>query len=476
MTGKLEKVIDASEFVKGISSGGDISDGGFRPNVGSFNLTYNVGVINGVPDLVDKSANMSGEAIGHCVSDGTGAYPNGFILTNNGTVLGVDAAQALTASTPLTGTYQVGTSDITNFFPSGDASKLYITSTNDIARMNIDLSAGDSTWWSVTLGKGTLNTSVRHPVLQYLGYVFVGNGNTLARVESSTSGTAAFLTLPTQYQIVALGIDPGTGRMLISTTQGGNYSGTVGTTNKVFIYDGTGPVPIEVPVDGMITAFRSSGGTTFLGVGRRFGYWNGSGISYLRTLQHATNTAADLIYKHHITNIGNTVYIIDGTRVLAYGEVLRGRKVFYYAANNTLNSNNLSLVTNIGDEKLGLGFATSKFYTFDTIGTGSGTFNTLGTNRLSFPRPVYIRQVYIEYADTGVANLDHNRTLYYLSGEAPTTPIAMSSIDNDSGGVIWENREVIGVASNPVRTIRFSFAASSCPGIKRMIIYYDVTE
>jgi hypothetical protein len=476
MIGKEEEVIDATDFAKGISSSPHTSDGGFSPIVGSFNLTYEPGVLHGVATLVDKSTNMSGEAIAHTVSDGTGSYPNGFILTDNGTVLGVDASQNLTASSALTGTYQVGTSDITNFFPSGDASKLYITSTNDIARMNVDLSAGDPTWYSVTLGKGTLNTSMRHPMIQFLDYVFVGNGNTLVRIESSTSATAAHLTLPQQNQIVALGIDAGTGRMLISTTQGSNYSGTRATTNKVFIYDGRSAlVDREIPVETMITSFRNAGGITFVGAGRRFGYWNGSGITFLRTLQHATNAAADFLYKHHITVVGNTVCMIDGLRVLAYGEVLRGSRVFYYIGDNTINSNNLSLVTNVGDEKLGLGFATSKFYTLDTKGTGTGTFNSFPTNRISFPRPVNIRQVYIEYA-SGVANLDHNRTLYYRTSEAPTTTTAMDSIFNDSGGTIYENKDVIGVGSNPTRAIQLYFAGSSCPGIKRFIIYYDPVE
>lgn len=474
MTGTKETIIDALDFAKGMSSGINITDGGFSNETNAVNLTYEPGVINGVPDPTDKSTNMSGNGIAHCVSDGTGSYSNGFILTDNGTVLGVDVSQNLTASAALSGTYQVGTSDMTNFYPSGDASKIYITSTNDIARMNIDLSAGDATWWSVTLGKGALNTSVRHPVLQYLDYVYVGNGNVLVRIESSTSGTANHLVLPQQNQIVALGIDPNTGRMLISTTQGPNYSGTVSATNKVFVYDGrSAQVDKELPVDAMITAFKSQGGISYLGVGRKLGYWNGAGIGYLRTLKNAGLVSSQLIYKHHFANIENIMYLIDGTQALAYGEVLPGKKVFWYAFSNVTNSNNLDVIFNTGDGKLGMCFASAKFYTFDTIGTGAGQLNSLKTLRYNYARPIFVRQIAIEYGGDGIANEAVNaRTLYYRIDSAPTSSVALSSITNSSGATVFKTDGIIGMPG-PTRTVQLVYGGGTESGIRRIIIYYD---
>lgn len=475
MIGKEQIVIDGADFVRGASTSNDLTDGGFSPTTQAVNLTYSPGVLNGVPAMVDKSTNLTGEGIAYTPSDVTGI--NGFILSSNGKILSIDSTQTLTSSSALTGTFTVGTSDIINFYASGGADKIYATSTTDICRMDTDLTNGNSTWWTVTLGKSALTSSCRHPMLNYIGYVFVADGHRIHRIESDTAGTANVLLLNVQNQITAIGIDISTGQMLIATTHGVNYSGTVATGNRVFVWDGQSTVPSrEIVVDSMITAFRNVGGITFCSMPQSVGYWNGNGVTFLRKLVNVTLTGADLPYKNHLTNIGNTLCVIDGNSVLAYGEVVAGRRVFYPMLYNTVGSNsNFSLICTAGDNKIGVCFPTSKFYTFDTVGTGSGTLNTFKTNRLSFPRPVFIRSVHVEYAGSGVSSGDTGRTLYFSTSAAATTLTAMSSMDNTTGATVWETRGIIGV-SERVNWVQFFLATSSTAGIRRIIIYYDVAE
>lgn len=481
MIGAKQIVLDASDIVKGMSSGPDITDGGFSNETNAVNLIYNPGVINGVPAMSDNNVGgiPSGECIAHTPSDVTGTD---YILQANGKVALMLSGVPSSESAALAGTFRVGTSDIVNFFPSGGLDKLYMTSTTDVARMDTDLTNGDPTWWSVTATGtgapfGALSSTIWHPMLNYIGYVYFADGNVIHRIDSNVAGTKNVLVLNQQNQITALGIDISTGQMLIAATLGANYGGASSGTNRVFVWDGVSSAPSrEIPVDGMITGFRNVGGVTYCAYPQSVGYWNGSGVSFLRRLKNVTLTAADLPYKHHLSNVGNTLYVVDGNQVLAYGEVLPGRRVWYYALYNTVGSNlNLSLVYNVGNNKIGVAFATAQLYTLDILGTGVGSLNTLKTLRYSFPRPAFIRGVNLEYGGAGVANGYTSGILSYRTQRAATSTTNMALFPNNTGGTVWESEGIIGI-SEKVKWVQFHFTSVLTAGLRRMIIYYDIAE
>lgn len=484
MIGAKQLVIDASDFIKGMSSGTDISDGGFSNETDAVNLTYSPGVLYASAQAVDKSANLTGEAIAWCASDASGS-PNGFLLANDGKIMSIDASQVLAASSALTGTWTTGTSDIVQFID-----KIYATSTTDIARMDTNLTNGDHDWWSTTLSKGVLTSGCRHPMVKFIGYLFVGDLNTIHRVETSAAGTADHLVLGAENQITALGIDESSGRMLVATTHGANYSNTIATTSKVFVYDGVSPTPErEVTVDGMVTAFKNVGGTTYVAFGQKLGYWNGSGVTFLRKLKNVTLAGADLAYKHHLANIGNTLYVVDGKQILAFGEVLPGKKVFYYTySNNNSLAGKFTLVCPVGDNKLGLGYSTSvpskNFDTLDTTSVSNNNSMTWNSLRYAFPRPIYLRSVYLEYADA-VGTNDNNRQISYkyeklgsgfnllrIQGQATN-----ESIKNLTGSSIYFIDNIVGFTPDKVRMLQLRYITDTTNiGLKRIIVYYDVAE
>lgn len=473
MNGKRYISIDASEFVKGASTSNYLNDGGIRPGAGSFNLTYEPGILHGVPATVDKSGSLTGNPIGWTpngfVSGGIGA--NGFIICSDGKVGAINSSQTIANLTSaITGTYTFGITDIAQFLTF-----VAISSTDNIAYINTDLTGSDNDWGTAVLGL-SITSGAPHPLLNYKGYLYMGDARNVHRI-SSSAAASTYTPFSQENTISAMGIDSSSGRILIASVQNQDLGGAVSANGFISVWDGESPVPErEVRVEGMITAIRNVGGTTFMWMKDKIGYWNGSGFSFLRKLGHITlGTSSTLPWKHHTAVLDNTVYTSDGTRILAYGDVLPGRKVFYYAGNNDVNSNEFTMIAPVGNQKLGLGFSSSKFYTLDMVGTGVGTFNTFSTNVLNFPVPVHIRHVFLEYAGSGVANGYQDATMYYLSGNDPTAAVAMSSIYNTSGGTLWEIKNVIGVAS-PIYSVRFVYGASDSPGIKRMVIYYDPIE
>lgn len=483
MIGKLHIEIGKEDFVKGISNSDDINDGGFSPSTDAVNLTKNPGVLYQPAAIVDKSTNLTGSAIAY-TSGSASTSVNGFILAGDGKIMSIDSSQVLTASSALSGTFTTGKSDIINF-----NGKIFATSSTDVARMNTDLSSGDSTWWSSTLSKGVLTSGVPHPLLEFIGYVWVGDLNALHRIESSVAGTKNAFLLDSSWTIVALGVDVTNGTMLISATRdsnSGNASNTLATDSCIFVFDGVSSTPArQIHVDAMITGFRSVGGTTFVSYGQKLGYWNGSGISFLQQLRNVTLSFSELAYKNHMTNIENTLYVIDGKQILAYGEVMPGRKVFYYAQSNNNTTDKYTLICPIGNNKLGLAYTATgpayKFYSFDT--TDVTTPGAMGfiSNKYHFPRPVYIRGAYLEYADA-VVDQDNNRSLYIKSEDQNQGFQGMYiqgkvNLANTSGAAVYFTNNIISNhPNNKMYCVQLRYISSGITGLKRIVLYYDIAE
>lgn len=477
MIGKHQLEIGGADFIKGMSNSDDINEGGFSPNTDAVNLTKNPGVLYAPAAMVDKSTNLTGSAIAYCPGQSSTAV-NGFVLSTSGSIFTIDTTQALTASSALAGTYTTGTADIANF-----NGKLFATSSNDVARMDTDLTNGNAVWWSSTLSKGVLSTGVRHPLLEFIGYLWVGDLNALHRIESSSAGTKNAFLFDSSNEIVALGVDVTNGTMLISTSKAANYSGTISAGYRIFVFDGVSSTPSrEIPVDAMVTGFRTVGGTTYVTYGQKIGYWNGSGITFLQQLRNVTLIGTDLPYKHHLANIENTLYVVDGKQVLAYGEVMPGKKVFYYALSNQISSNKFTLICHAGNNKLGLGFDTTKFYTFDTTNVSTIGSMTFYTNKYPFPRPIYIRGAYLEYADA-VADQDNSRALYIKSEDQLVGFQGMYiqgkvNLANISGSGVYFTKDIISShPSTKMYSVQLEYTlVGTNIGLKRIILYYDIAE
>jgi len=474
MVGANQLVVDASDLLRGMSSGTDISDGGFSTDTEGLNLITEPGVAHAPAASVDADGNttLNGEIVVHItdndvavggdsaalVSD-TGRFYT-FDGTNLSAALQTDAVQSYSTA------YSQG---IVAF------GEHYVTSKSHICRWDEDAAVFTAQFFAFT------NSNIPHPAITYQDNAYFGDGNLLKQMTGAGVAPTTILTLPALTDTIrALGVDPGTGRMLISTTGGGltpNEAQTIPTRNLLQWYDGnSNKVSKYVDIGDPILSFRSVGSTVFVGWGKSLGFINGSGVQFLRNLKNVTYALEELPYQNKITSIGNTLYIADGDQVLAYGEVLPGQKIFYYCLQNKVNSNAFRAIFPMGNvggsdtRKIGLSMDSTTLRTVDLTHVGSVDKFLFRTNYFHFPRPIHIRNIYLEFF--GVLTNTANLTL------------TITNQDRNNNTVSIPN------SATSVRTIRLTRGfhtkyeafrlqiedSTNNAGLKRIIFYYDVAE
>ena len=458
--------LDAKDFIRGMSDSDHSSNGGFSPSGIHLNPIIIPGVIYSPASLVDSDtdARLTGNIIASCSDDDIfGGYDRKMVTSDgkyyryNGTKIPEAALR-----TDAVNTYTQGFTDMISF-----AGETYVTTKEKLVRWDETGAIFNASFASFT------STTYPHPAIVYENNAFYGDGNLLLKQTSAGGAPATILTLSADQIIIALEIDPGTGYMLISTTTLLNISNTLRGICRVLWYDGFSNKPIKSAiVDDMVLAFYSVGGTVFVGYGQNLGYLNGSGITFLRKLANVTLDNAQLPYKQRFTNIGKTLYVADGRQILAFGEIQRGSKVFYYAIQNKENTNKLQAIFDVGQGKIGMSFATNKFFTFDTTSVATTYGADFYSNRYNFPRPVIIRSLFIEYAGS-VAN-GANPISAYLLGENQTT-VQFSSFANTTGAAEYfrESKNL----DKKVRTFQLYLVFQNVnPGFRRIVVGYDVVE
>ena len=407
-----ENVIEINwkNFTSGMSTNINTQDGGFSighgiPGNGTtasvINPIAEPGILNFPTTPTDKSTNLTGQMIASCEApafaytrlfvseDGAGQDGRFFHCSSSGTLTEVGAEDT-------TNNYIYGRTDMILY-----KSEAYITNSGDIVRWS---SVGASNTFDYAFFSFS-DSFAPHPALVYEDNAFYGDGNLLLRQTSAGGTPATILTLPDNQVIVALGIDPGSGKMLISVVDAYDVSGLGNTGSRVLYYDGfSNKASKLVPIETMVTAFYNLGSSVFVFYGQNMGFWNGSGITFLRELNIDLDNS-ELVYKHHITNIDDILYIVEKNRILAYGKILKDQsRVFWYALQNVVvaTPTDYNFVVDIGNNLLATSFATDKFYTFATKTVTS--VNTLTASRFytleyNFSRPVTFDQCMIEYID-----------------------------------------------------------------------------
>lgn len=376
MDGKHQLIFDASDLVRGVSTSAELSDGGFSPDTDNVNLTAVPGVLYIPAASVDSDTDtrLTDGAIASC-PDMTFTSPNNrLVVSADGKGYRYDGTKLTAAGIALTAgkTWTSGFTDIVTF-----AGEAYITSKESITRWQNDNTIDGGADFPFAFA----NSTVPHPMVVYENNLYHADKNLLLIQTTAGVAPTTVLTLSADQMIVALGVDPVSGLMLISTKNVLDVSGTISTINRLLWYDGnSAKVSKSVFIDDAILGFQNVGGAVLVGYGNNVGYLSGSGIQWLRRLNNVTADNTQLPYKHHMTSIANTFYVLDGVQIMAFGEILPGRKVWYPAWSNPVNSNKPTLLCEVGSKKLGIGFATTKFYTFDTSSIATVGSMTLHTN------------------------------------------------------------------------------------------------
>lgn len=466
----------------GVSTSDDTSDGGFSPLTDQINLLTTPGLAYIPTSPTDKSTNATGDMIAS-TEDQSGSYTRLFVSADSsqdGQFYSIDGNGTLTTrgSEDTSHNYIQGRTDFISY--QGEA---YATTDTTIVR------------WSGIGGANTFNTAfftfndsfAPHPALVFEDNAFFGDGNLLKRMTSAGAAPATILTLPTGYVITALGIDPGSGKMLIGIVNQYNVSGTINSQARVSFYDGfSNKVLRTVIMDDMVTAFPTSEGQQYIAYGRNLGYWNGAGATFLRRLDVAFSND-QLPYKHRFASIGPTLYFVQKRQVMAHGPLQTGGShVFYPAYYNNVNSNNISNIAYIGapsttSQVISIAFSTSKFYTLDLNSTTAGGTQVLYSNKYNldtYNDGAWIRRVQIFWKAQVTNNGDPGSIRFFNEEGQVVSSIGnggLFDLANTSGAASAFKEILIGGGTGTrFRQLQFELILDTLnPGIDRIVIYGD---
>lgn len=466
-----KKIIDWNdqEITKGMSTSSESNDGGFSPSTDQINLINTPGVAYAPAQATDKSTNVAGEIIASSPDPALLGEHRVFVDDEGHFYKSNSAGDITLLRTDAVQTYAAGFTSMTPFDGS-----VFTTSKEKVCKWTID-SLFNASYASFT------STNVMHPSLTFENNIYYGDKNLLLRQTDASAAPATILTLSSDQNIVALGIDPGTGLMLISTTTQLNVSDTTPTINKVHYYDGFSNKTRKTNiVDDMITAFYPNGGDIYITYGTNLGYWNGSGIQFLRKLNIA-RTNDTLAYLQHITNIESTVYVIEGSQILAHGPVKQnGPKVFYYAFKNQPSglATSLTHICNFGSNLLAMAYATDQFFTWSSISVASISPQSIISNDYQFPNPVWIRRVKIWYKTGVTVNVSPGSlTLYNGDQNVPLNfgSSGLVTLTNNSGATAY-SKEIDNINSK-VDSLLFRLNMDTAVvGVKRFVVYADPAD
>jgi len=478
MLGKRQLTIDWQNFIQGASTSNSIQDGGYSPDSDGMNYIIEPGVLHPQSSLrLASGTALSNEIIASSedpdvsgslrffVDDSGRFWKQDTTPTTEITLTATDASASAAS-----GNYAMGTTDMA-MFQGG----IYASTSINITKLDSSLASPNHTWGSVGFS-ATLQDNVRHPLLVYENNLWVGDKSNLHTYDGTTYSTNV-LALGSTDQITALGIDPGTGRMLVATTTRTDYSALASANNKIHLYDGFSVKPLRTfLVDSRVDAFFNIGGAVFVSYGGNIGYFNGIGIVFLRRFD------GSIFYKHHVTNVESSLIIKDKNNIWSYGEIVPGNRVWnkIMTIDEGIESSTGS-ITNIGSYTLGISYAITNsggiyktFNTRDSSTVESSSGKEWFTNKVYFPRQSIIRGVTLE---TG-ADMAQNTSFATISLYDDKDDETVLGTCNNTGDE--QNERICRLGDTDVLTytsqLKIAFASQGGIGVRRFMIDYDYKE
>lgn len=498
VTSKEILVIDGKDFARGAASGRFALDGFFAPLNTSYgiNLTYQPGALYGQPEETDLGVTSSGEFVATAKGGGTSlslGYHNNYGVTESAKFYNYNGGSTMTLGATGGGgkQYVKGTTDMVFY-----KENLFTTSSSDITLATLTtyaITAVNESWWTSTMGKGSLTSIFPHPMIIYEDILWIADGKYLHKWDGTTATSQAF-TLTDDQNITALGVDPSSGRMMIASTQGANASGSHPRINKISFWDGTSSKVLRsVIVDEMVNGFHTMGGTVYVGYSRSIGYWNGSGVSWLRTLNNVNGySSVNLPSKHNLTSVENTLYFVDGIQVWAYGSVLAGYPKVFYPVYSPPNFGSapvrVSTIQNFAQGFLGISHLTGsstnymmKFPTNNlTTGSSKDARISILTSFINFKKRVRVKMIKLVFTEA----IEANKSPWGITvmGSSPSTGdgIAFKATYSPASGSVAELEYLPKVNTlgdlEDMSLYLYDGESSYTVGIRKIKIYYDFVE
>lgn len=454
-------LLNADTFILGEGESNAIANRGFSPLTKDINLTKERGVLYFSGAATDRGgATLTGNVIASTYDNnflGNDAY----LLDEDGAFYTLNGGTLTKRQTDSTNTYTLGTSEIEQY-----KGNLYATSQADIAKLDAsDLTAIDHDFWTTTRSHSALNSSYRHPIETVEDTLYIADKNNIHTWDGSAS-VANAMSLPSDVNITSLRRHPDGQHLIAFCGTTANYSHTGGGGGLIYIIDTINLEWIrEIKIESQVEGSINVGGVIYVTYGNRLGYFNGDGIEYLKTLTSATT------YSHNLGSMEDILLVRDGTDVLAYGDLGKG-KVFWRLASNRTNALAINNFIYKGDNKLliaysnGSGGGLLKEIDYDDAGIAG----ELVTNRIDFGAKVWIRRIVILHTETNGAGISVFSVLN-LDSEGSSATIRNVSYSNQE---VTETR----IDTN-IYTDYFQLKitpSNDAIGYRRVVIFYESGE
>lgn len=469
MIGKNQIQLGADQIISGMSSSDYATDGALGVSSMGLNPFVTPGIMRSIAGPSEISASVVIDNLIATCEDSNAASPNNrYMLGDAGNYYTSTNGVSITKKVTGSDTYIAGKTDLISF-----AGFFYGTSTTHLTKWDGSASLTEN---FKSFGDG----NAHHPLLAYQGFLMVGDGNTVSSLQNDNSTyNTNVLVLQSKEKIVAFGIDPQTGLMMISIQTVYDVSDTIPSLKAVYLWDGiSAKAARKILVDDLITAFYNVEGQVYIGAGRTLGVWNGNGVTFLRKLQNVALNNVDLPYKHHFSNTRNILHVIDGPQVLSYGAVVSGKHGFFYTANTQGGStSHITCVFPVGFDHTAIAYSPSgsvfNVYSFDFSSTSAGG-GTMYFNNIYFPRPIFVRRMRI-----------------FTTGITTTAGIGGTAIVDEKGVINQSqvNTFVVLSANSPQYIFDYDFTSLEIQAIQprinfgtqgfgfvRAIVYYDVAQ
>jgi len=453
-------ILNADTFILGEGESNAIADRGFSTLTKDVNLTKERGVLYFNETETDRGgATLTGNVIASTY-DASFLGNDVYLLDDDGAFYTLNGSTLTKRQTDSTNSYVIGTSEIEQF-----RGNLYATST-DIARLTgSDLTALDHDWWTNTRSHAALESSYRHPLETVEDTLYIADKNKIHTWDDSTTVYNA-MSLPTSVNITSLRRHPDGQHLIAFCGVTANYSHTGGGGGLIYIIDTVNLEWIrEIKIEAQIEGSTNVGGVIYVTYGDKLGYFNGDGITYLKTLNSATT------YSHNLGSMEDMLLVRDGTDILAYGDLGKG-KVFWRIASNRTNSQAINNFIYKGENKLllaysdGSGGGLLKEIDYDN----AGIYGELVTNKIDFGSKVWIRKIVILHTETNGAGTSAFN-VFSLDSEGDSTTIRNVSY---SSKTVTETRIDTNIYTD---YFQLKITGSNDDiGYRRVVVFYESGE
>lgn len=485
MQGKHQIQIAGDQFAGGLATSDYLGDGGIGTGSQNLSLSATPGVVR-----ASKATTATGDPLTTYFvasaedprsTDSTNAKR--IYIDSSGQLFSTDGA-AISIRKLLVGTtgWVTEVSDMVSF--AGD---LYATKTSDVVKITVpsDITTSwtaDESYWVGTKGQTSLNTSAVHPLLIYQNFLWIGDANKLHTISSSGTAAAAVLTLDSNERVQCLGVDPGTGLMLIGVNASYVVNDATSFRSYIYQYDGYSSKPRrKIPIEGMINSIYVSGGSVYVTVDNVVNVWNGNGLTFLRRLTNIPPVSTYLPSKARITSCQDTLLVADGNQILAYGNVANGKKVWYpvytgptapdlvfhisYIGNNTNVSGYTSPIISVN-------YGLTKLTFLEPLSTASTGTGILYGTKINLERPINMFEM--EVFTTGITTTAGIGEIALIDEEGNTVKPTVSSFVVGTGTI---QRFQFNFGGRKFRSLQPKITMGTQSfGIIRLVMYYDVAE